>query len=243
MKAHLFQMISALSAMAIAAPAYTQENIMKDRTASFIEMPAAHGQHQAFSKFLTDAASLVEETEPGTELWVALQSKDTLAIFDIFSDADARDTHFSGVVAGALATNADRLVLGGWDDGVVANINNATVLSATSVARASTATTASYISIEAVQGQGEQLAALLAAAGPIVAETEPETLFWAAVRIDEKNFAIFDVFADNHGREKHFSGQVANLLNEKSSQLVAGGWNDGVVAKVKNFDVLAVMNH
>ena len=77
------------------------------------------------------------------------------------------------------------------------------------------------------------------AAGPIVADTEPMTLFWAALQIDENNFAIFDIFADDAGREAHFAGQVAGLLNERASELVSGGWDDGVLANVHNFDILA----
>ena len=84
------------------------------------------------------------------------------------------------------------------------------------------------------------MAALLTAAGPIVGETEPGTLFWAALQIDETSFAIFDIFTNNAGREAHFAGQVAGLLNERAAELVAGGWDDGVVANVHNFDILAI---
>nr|WP_329611881.1 antibiotic biosynthesis monooxygenase [Roseibium aggregatum] len=94
--------------------------------------------------------------------------------------------------------------------------------------------------LEAAPGKGPELAALLTAAGPIVTETEPGTLFWAALQIGENTFAIFDIFADNAGREAHFAGQVAGLLNERAAELVAGGWDDGVVAKVRNFDILAI---
>ena len=64
-------------------------------------------------------------------------------------------------------------------------------------------------------------------------------MFWAALQIDESNFAIFDIFADSSGREAHFAGQVAGLLNEKAPELVSGGWDDGVLANVHNFDILA----
>ena len=47
------------------------------------------------------------------------------------------------------------------------------------------------------------------------------------------------IFADNSGREAHFAGQVAGLLNEKASELISGGWDDGVVANVHNFEILA----
>lgn len=102
------------------------------------------------------------------------------------------------------------------------------------------ATTATYIKLTAAPNQGNALAELLTAAGPIVAETEPKTLYWVALRIDENNFAIFDIFADNAGREAHFTGQVANLLKDKSADLVKGGWNDGVVKNVNNYSILAI---
>jgi quinol monooxygenase YgiN len=181
----------------------------------------------------------VRDTEPGTVLWFALQANDTLAIFDIFADEEARNAHFSGAVAAALNQNSDTLVDGGWDEGVVANINNSDVLSVKAPVDLTTATTATYIKLEAAPGKGRELAALLTAAGPIVADTEPMTLFWAALQIDENNFAIFDIFADDAGREAHFAGQVAGLLNERASELVSGGWDDGVVANVRNFDILA----
>jgi quinol monooxygenase YgiN len=237
------QILSLLTAATLIAttPANAQDNAMTNYTASYINMPAAEGQTEAFGAFLASAAPLVAQTEPGTELWFALLgAENTLAIFDIFVDEAARNAHFSGAVAGALNANADTLVAGGWDAGVVANINNSNVLSAKAPVDLYAATTATYIKIEAAPGQAENLAALLTAAGPIVAETEPKTLFWVALQIDETNFAIFDIFADNSGREAHFAGQVAGLLNEQASVLVAGGWDDGVVANVSNFDILAI---
>ena len=240
MRTRILQTLAAAALITNASPSIAQETVMTDRTASFIAMPAADGQTNDFAAFLAGAAPLVKETEPGTELWFALQAEDTLAIFDIFVNEEARNTHFSGAVAAALNAHADTLVDGGWNAGVVANINNSTVLSAKAPVDLYSATTATYIKLTAAPGQAQNLAALLTAAGPIVAETEPKTLFWAALQIDESNFAIFDIFADNSGRQAHFAGQVAGLLNEQASVLVAGGWDDGVVANVSNFDILAI---
>lgn len=240
MKTQILSLLAAATMIAT-TPAKAQDNVMNNYTASYISMPAAESQTEAFGQFLAGAAPLVEQTEPGTELWFALQGADnTLAIFDVFVDDAARDAHFAGAVAAALNENADTLVAGGWDSGVVANINNSSVLSAKAQVDLYTATTATYIKIEVAPGQADNLAALLTAAGPIVAETEPKTLFWVALQIDETNFAIFDIFADNSGREAHFAGQIAGLLNEQASVLVAGGWDDGVVANVSNFDILAI---
>ena len=237
MKTQIVQTCAALALLTTSATA--QDNPMENHTASYIAMPAAEGQTGAFAEFLAGAAPIVGETEPGTVLWFALQANDTLAIFDIFEDGEARDANFSGAVAAALNQNAATLVDGGWDDDVVANINNSDVLSVKAPVDLYTATTATYIKLEAAQGKGPELAALLTAAGPIVADTEHKTLFWAALQIDENNFAIFDIFADNTGREAHFAGQVAGLLNEKAPELVSGGWDDGVLANVHNFDILA----
>lgn len=221
--------------------AHAQEPIQMNDKASYIEMNAVDGQTEEFAEFLTGAASLVKETEPGTAMWFALQAPDSkLAIFDIFVDEKARNAHFSGAVAGALKVNAEKLVKSGWDDGVVANINNSSVLSAKAPTDLYTATTATYIKLTAATNQGNALAELLTAAGPIVAETEPKTLYWVALRLDENNFAIFDIFADNSGREAHFAGQVANLLKDKSDELVEGGWDEGVVGNVNNYSILAI---
>jgi quinol monooxygenase YgiN len=238
MKAQILKTLAALALITTSAAA--QETPMENHTASYIAMPAAEGQTEAFAEFLAGAAPIVADTEPGTLLWFALQAEDTLAIFDIFVDEEARNAHFSGAVAAALNQNADALVAGGWDDGVVANINNSDVLSMREPVDLYSATTATYITLEAAPGKGPELAALLTAAGPIVEETEPGTLFWAALQIDETSFAIFDIFTNNAGREAHFAGQVAGLLNERAAELVAGGWDDGVVANVHNFHILAI---
>ncbi|MCY6382859.1 putative quinol monooxygenase [Hoeflea prorocentri] len=240
MKSQFAQMLSALVLITATTTASALDNDVTNHTASYIAMPAAKGQTQAFAEFLAGAAPLVKETEPGTKLWFALQAEDTLAIFDIFVDDAARDAHFSGAVAGALNENADALVSGGWTAGVVANISNSNVLSMKAPVELYTATTATYISLEAAPGQSDNLRALLTAAASIVADTEPKTLFWVALQIDENNFAIFDIFADNSGREAHFAGEVAGLLKDKSAELIVGGWDDGVIPNVSNFDIIAI---
>ena len=239
MKTTLMTLLGALTMATTTACAHQSQS--ENQTASYIEMNAAEGQTDAFAQFLTSAAPLVRETEPGTKIWFALQGPNhKLAIFDIFADEAARSAHFSGVVAGALNENADTLVDGGWDAGVVANINNSTVLSEKAPIDIYTATTATYIKLKAAPGQGDALAELLTAAGPIVAKTESKTLYWAALRIDQDNFAIYDIFADDSGRVDHFAGKVAGMLKEASPVLIEGGWNDGVVANVNNFDILAI---
>ncbi|MDG1473078.1 MAG: hypothetical protein P8Q26_16170 [Ascidiaceihabitans sp.] len=56
----------------------------------------------------------------------------------------------------------------------------------------------------------------------------------------ENTLAIFDVFVDETARNAHFTGKAAGLLNAKSSVLVEGGRDDGVVANIKSFDIIAI---
>ncbi|MEM7361028.1 MAG: hypothetical protein AAF431_18195 [Pseudomonadota bacterium] len=242
MKSRFTAVIGVLSAITLTTTAIAEEQDMTHQKASYIPMTAATNKAEEFAQFLTGAAPLVKQTEPGTYLWFALQGipGSSLAIFDVFEDEASRNAHFSGAVAGALKENASALVDGGWDEGVVRNINNSQVLSAKAPVDLYDATTATYIAIKAAPGQGDTLSELLTAAGPIVSDTESKTLYWVALRLDENNFAIFDIFTDESGREAHFGGKVAGLLKEKSSMLVDGGWEDGVVANVTNYKILAI---
>ncbi|HEX3697847.1 MAG TPA: hypothetical protein VH374_20910 [Polyangia bacterium] len=97
-----------------------------------IDVKAAPGQTEALGAFLTGGASLVQATEPGTLLWYALHvGTDRFTIFDLFADEAGKAAHFGGKVAAALKAKAPQLISGGWEGGVVANVQNFTVLSAT----------------------------------------------------------------------------------------------------------------
>ena len=90
-----------------------------------------------------------------------------------------------------------------------------------------------------ISGKGDELAALLAGAGAVIRASEPGTLLWYGLRLSHDRFAIFDVFADEAGRNAHFAGQVAAALQAKAGALVEGGWEAGVVAKVVAYEVLS----
>lgn len=241
MKRQLIKCLTIASTLISSPTIIAQEENTMQQTASFIQMKAKSGQETQFAEFLVGAAPIVKETEPGTTLWFALKgATSTLAIFDIFKDTLARDAHFSGAVAGALNDNAERLVEGGWNNGVIPNMLNSSVLSENRVNDLYSAKTATYIKLKAAPGQSQAVEDLLRAAGQLVERTEPKTLYWVALKLDENNFGIFDIFADESGREAHFAGQVAALLKEKSSEIIDGGWDAGVVANVNNFDILAI---
>jgi len=81
-------------------------------------------------------------------------------------------------------------------------------------------TVALWVRLEAKPGREAGLEAFLHA-GAALAEAEPETLAWFAVRLAPSTFGIFDAFADEAGRSAHLMGRVAAELGEHASRLLA----------------------
>jgi hypothetical protein len=98
---------------------------------------------------------------------------------------------------------------------------------------------ANFITLKAIPGQEENLAAFLSGGAAGVAATEPLTLSWFAVRIDTSTFGIIDFFAGQAGQDAHVSGQVAAALKANADQMIVGGWDEGVLKHFQVFDVLS----
>lgn len=69
-------------------------------------------------------------------------------------------------------------------------------------------------------GKEEEVAAFLSGALPL-AQQEPKTTVWFAVRLSKSEFGIFDAFADESGRSAHLEGPIAAALMSKASELFA----------------------
>ena len=67
-------------------------------------------------------------------------------------------------------------------------------------------------------GKEDELAAFLASALPL-AEAEPATSAWFAVKIDDTTYGIFDVFPSDDGRQAHLQGRVAEALMAQAPDL------------------------
>ena len=57
--------------------------------------------------------------------------------------------------------------------------------------------------------------------GVALAEAEPATTAWFALRLGPSTFGIFDAFPDEAGRQAHLSGQIAAALMAKAPELLA----------------------
>ena len=78
-----------------------------------------------------------------------------------------------------------------------------------------------YVPLEAKPGKEDQVAAFLESARKL-ADDEPGTTAWFAIRNGPTSFAIFDVFEDEAGRQAHLSGKVAAALMANADELLAG---------------------
>ena len=89
-----------------------------------------------------------------------------------------------------------------------------------------------WVRLEARPGQEAELDAFLRG-GLTLVQSEPATIVWFGVRLGPSTFAIFDAFADEHGRSAHLAGRVAAALGEHAARLLAAA------PTIERLDVLA----
>ena len=77
-----------------------------------------------------------------------------------------------------------------------------------------------WVPLEAKPGKEADLASFLEG-GQSIVEDEPDTTAWFAVQLGDSQFAIFDVFPDDSGRDAHLSGRVAEALMAQADELLA----------------------
>ncbi|PWT91218.1 MAG: antibiotic biosynthesis monooxygenase [Blastocatellia bacterium] len=77
-----------------------------------------------------------------------------------------------------------------------------------------------FVRLEAKPGKEEEVAAFLNQ-GLQMANQEPTTLLWFALRLGPTTFAIFDAFADEAGRQTHLNGPIAKALMANAPELLA----------------------
>jgi quinol monooxygenase YgiN len=76
-----------------------------------------------------------------------------------------------------------------------------------------------YVALQAKRGK-EEVASFLRRALPLV-QREQQTTAWFAMRKGPSEFAIFDAFGDEAGRDAHLAGQVAAALMTHAPELLA----------------------
>jgi len=77
-----------------------------------------------------------------------------------------------------------------------------------------------WAQLEAKPGKERELEEFLKSAEPL-AEREPETVSWYAIKMGPGKYGIFDTFADENGRNAHLNGEIAKALFAKAKDLLA----------------------
>ena len=89
------------------------------------------------------------------------------------------------------------------------------------------------VRIEAKPGKEAEVENFLRGALPL-AQNEPATPVWFAIRLGPSTFGIFDAFPDAAGRQAHLAGPIAEALMAKAAELLAQP------PTIEQVDVLAV---
>jgi len=77
-----------------------------------------------------------------------------------------------------------------------------------------------WVKLEAKPGKESAVAEFLASAQPL-AQKEPDTIVWFALRLGPSTFGIFDAFPAESGRKAHLAGPIAAALMARAGELLA----------------------
>ena len=77
-----------------------------------------------------------------------------------------------------------------------------------------------FVRLEAKPGKEKDVAAFLKQ-GLQLANQEPTTPLWFALRLGPSTFGVFDAFSDESGRQTHLDGPIAKALMAQAPALLA----------------------
>jgi quinol monooxygenase YgiN len=77
-----------------------------------------------------------------------------------------------------------------------------------------------FVRLEAKPGKEQEVAAFLKQ-GLELANQEPTTPVWFALRLGPSTFGVFDSFRDEAGRQTHLNGPIAQALMTHAPSLLA----------------------
>jgi hypothetical protein len=178
----------------------------------FATLDAAPGKEDELGQLLVAARSIVER-EPATMSWFALRmGRGEYGIFDAFPDDAGRDAHLAGEVVAVLRDRADLL------DGEP-RIEPVDILAEK---RTSGDVTKGLLLRLPIKGSHRDDAAQFLRQGQSVVEQEPGTTSWFAIRFDDGDHGVFDVFPDAKGRRAHLTGKIPQQLAAHGLPWLAG---------------------
>jgi quinol monooxygenase YgiN len=182
-----------------------------------VRMEAKAGEEPAVEEFLQSAVPLLER-EPNTAAWFAVRfGRGEYGIFDAFADDAGRDAHLNGAVAKALMDRAAKLLE------KPPSIERVDVLhdKLPALSMGEPATKGLLLVFSAKKGREADVERFLRRAQDMV-DDELRTTAWFALRFQNGEFGIFDVFPDNGARFTHLTGRVPRELAKHALTLLGG---------------------
>ncbi len=196
--------------------------------ALLVRLEVKPGMEATVEDFLVTARRQVTQ-EPQTRAWFALRfSRSQYGIFDAFDDDAGRNAHLDGAVAAALRAKSTELFVRAP---VIERVEVlADKLPATPPATADTK--GLLLTFRAKTNHDAQAEQFVRDAQPWVRD-EPKTTSWFALRMENGDYGIFDVFPDQGGRFSHLTGHVPRELATHALSLL------GSIPDLTMLDVIA----
>jgi hypothetical protein len=178
----------------------------------YATIEAARGKEDELEQLLVSARSIVEG-EPDTTAWFALRTgHGEYGIFDAFPHDAGRDAHLQGGVVAALGEHADLLQ-------EQPEIQKVDVLA--DKLTAGDVTKGLLLRLPIKESHRDDAAEFLRDGASVVAE-EPGTTNWFAIRFENGDHGVFDVFPDPKGRRAHLTGKIPQQLAAHGLPWLAG---------------------
>jgi quinol monooxygenase YgiN len=187
-------------------------------TGLLVRLEAQHGRDGELEDFLRSALGLVAQ-EPATSAWFALRfGRLEYGIFDVFPDDAGRQAHLAGPVAAQLLGPGRQLLA---RDPQIQRLSVLAHKLPLAAQEGLAVTRGLLLTFKAKQGHESQVEQFLRDAQDPVAR-EPGTTAWFALRLENGEYGIFDVFPDNMARLSHLTGQVPRELAKHALSLLGG---------------------
>jgi quinol monooxygenase YgiN len=185
--------------------------------ALLVRLDARNGMETAVEDFLLTALPPVRQ-ESATRAWFAIRfGRGEYGIFDVFPDEAGRNAHLGGAVAAALTAPASEL----FD--LPPRIEKIEVLADKLPAGMPAVPDSKglLLTFKAKAGHEADVEQFLRDARAFVME-ETGTTAWFAIRLENGDYGIFDVFPDNGTRFAHLTGHVPRELAKHALSLLGG---------------------
>ena len=185
-------------------------------TGLLVRLEAQHGREAELEDFLRSAQALVAQ-EPATSAWFAVRfGRLEYGIFDVFPDEAGRQAHLAGPVAAQLMGPGRQLLA---RDPQIQRLSLLAHKLPQPTEAGVAVTRGLLLTFKAKQGHAPEVERFLRDAQALV-EREPGTVAWFALQLEDGEYGIFDVFADNMARLSHLSGQVPRELTKHALSLL-----------------------